>query len=186
MRIWLMFLFAFAAAVQSAPAPAVKMSFAPEAEKFAEATKEYQALWGSEGEKMIEAMEQVSGLKFAPQEVQVVVFEGPSNSGYGDKPMKLRASYPAEVKKATLMHELGHRLNWEIKKRPEDVDEHRLLFLYLYDAWGKLYGKEFADRMVEVEKKRKGIYDYEAAWNWALSMTAQERAAKLRQVVAAK
>jgi hypothetical protein len=58
--------------------------------------------------------------------------------------------------------------------------------LYLYDVWSKLYGKEFADRMVEVEKKRKGIYDYESAWNWALSMTAQERAARLRQIANAK
>jgi hypothetical protein len=183
MNIVLPFILTFALVLQSAPA--VKMSFAPESDKFVEATKEYQALWANEGAKMISALEEVSGLRFPPDDVKVVVFEGASNSGYGDKPMKLRASYPADVKKATLIHELGHRLNWRIRNRPDDVDEHRILFLYLYDVWSKLYGKEFADRMVEVEKKRKGIYDYETAWNWALSMTAQERAARLRKIIAA-
>ena len=161
----------------------IKMNFTPESEKFAEATKQYQEIWRNEGGKMIEAMESVSGLKFLETDIPVIVFEGASSSGYGDKPMKLRASYPEEVKKATLIHELGHRLNSQLKDRPKDIDEHRLLFLYLYDVWTKLYGKSFADRMVEVEKKRKGIYDYESAWNWALSLSDENRATKLKEIV---
>ena len=97
--------------------------------------------------------------------------------------MKLRASYPEGVKKATLAHELGHRLNSQLTNRPKEMDEHRILFLYLYDVWTKLYGKRFADEMVEVEKKRKGLYDYETAWEWALSMSESERAAKLKEVI---
>jgi len=46
-----------------------------------------------------------------------------------------------------------------------------------------LYGKSFADEMVEVEKKRKGLYDYESAWVWALSLSERERAAKFQVVV---
>jgi len=164
-------------------APGVKMTFTPESEKFTPATKLYQEIWDHEGGKMIEAMEIVSGLKFLETEVPVVVFEGASNSGFRDKPMKLRASYPEEVKKATLIHELGHRLNSQLKDRPKDIDEHRLLFLYLYDVWAKLYGESFADRMVEVEKKRKGIYDYESAWNWAMSLSRETRAAKFKEIV---
>ena len=87
------------------------------------------------------------------------------------------------MKKATLVHELGHRLNVQLHKRPGDIDEHRILFLYLYEVWTALYGKDFANRMVEVEKKRKGLYDYESAWNWALALTRDERAAKLREIV---
>ena len=161
----------------------VTLTFSPESEKFADATREYQSLWNTEGKRMIEAMEEVSGLRFEPQDVRVIVFEGASESGYRDKPMKLRASYPSETKKATLIHELGHRLNVKIRNRPSDIDEHRVLFLYLYDVWTRLYGKSFADHEVEVEKRRKGIYDYETAWNWALSMSAQERASKLREIV---
>src|SRR5262245_43753175 len=167
----------------SAQAPSIKMNFTPESEKYAEATKEYHEIWNTEGRKMVEAMEIVSGLKFYETEIPVIVFEGASSSGYGDTPMKLRASYPEEVKKATLIHELGHRLISQLRNRPKDIDEHRILFLYLYEVWTKLYGRDFADRMVEVEKKRKGIYDYETAWNWALSLSADQRAAKLKEIV---
>jgi len=162
----------------------VTLNFSPESEKFTDATRQYQSIWNAESKRIIAAMEEVSGMKFQPQDVRVIVFEGPSESGFGDKPMKLRASYPADTKKATLIHELGHRLNTMIRKRPDGIDEHRVLFLYLYDVWIKLYGKSFADHEVEVEKLRKGRYDYETAWNWALSMSEQERAAKLREIIA--
>lgn len=161
----------------------VRMNFTPESEKYAEATKQYQQIWAAEGAKMTEAMEIVSGLRFTETDIAVIVFEGASNSGFREKPMKLRASYPEEVKKATLIHELGHRLNSQLKNRPQDIDEHRVLFLYLYDVWTRLYGKSFADRMVEVEKKRKGIYDYESAWNWTLALSAEERARKFKEIV---
>ncbi len=157
----------------------VKINFSPESEKYAEATKEYQAIWSSESRRIVEGMEKVSGVKFSEHEIQAVIFEGVSSSGFGDTPMKLRASYPLEVKKGTLIHELGHRLLARIPKTKE-IDEHRVLFLVLYDIWDSLYGKEFADRMVEVEKKRRGLYDYESAWQWALALSKEERAIKFK------
>ena len=163
--------------------PGIRMNFSPESDKFVDSTKQYQEIWKAEGSKMIAAMEAVSGMTFVDTEVSVIIFEGASNSGFKDKPMKLRASYPEEVKKATLIHELGHRLNVQLQKRPDNIDEHRILFLYLYEVWTKLYGQDFADRMVAVEKKRKGLYDYESAWNWALALTKDERAAKLKEIV---
>jgi hypothetical protein len=159
--------------------PRVSISFTPEQEKFAEATKEYQSIWSAEGNRIIEAMEGVSGLRFFEKDIKATVYEGVSFSGYGDSPMKLRASYPADVKKATLIHELGHRFLERVPKT-DGLDEHRVLFLVLYDIWVKLYGKEFADKSVEVEKRRKGLYDYESAWNWALSLSAEERASKFK------
>jgi hypothetical protein len=159
------------------------MSFTPESERFAEATRQYQGIWDAEGRKMIATMESVTGLRFLETDISVIVFEGASSSGFEARPMKLRASYPEEVKKATMIHEIGHRLNLQLKNRPKDIDEHRVLFLYLYDVWTRLYGKSFADRMVEVEKKRKGIYDYETAWNWALGLSEEERAAKFKEIV---
>ena len=164
-------------------APSIKMTFTPESEKYVEATKQYEEIWKAEGKKMIEAMERVSGLNFSETDIRVIVFEGASNSGYRDTPMKLRASYPEDVKKATLVHELGHRLNSQLQNRPKDIDEHRILFLYLYDVWTELYGRSFADKMVEVEKGRKGLYDYEAAWKWTVSLSEEERAAKRKEIV---
>ena len=159
--------------------PGLRINFSPESEKFTQATTEYQTIWKGEGERIVEAMEKVSRVKFTENDIPAIVFEGPSRSGWGSDPMMLRASYPPDVKKATLIHELGHRLLGNIPKTKE-VDEHRVLFLVLYDIWESLYGKVFADRMVEVEKGRKGIYDYESAWNWALSLTKEERAAQFK------
>jgi hypothetical protein len=97
--------------------------------------------------------------------------------------MRLRASYSADVKKGTLVHELGHRMNSQLTKRPVDLDEHRLLFLYLYDLYEDLYGKEFADSQVAFGKTLKGLYDYEAAWNWTLAMSREERLRRFAEVL---
>ena len=85
---------------------------------FEEAAEAYRRLWIDEGSKIIEAMERVSGLTFREKDVKAVIFEGPSYSGSGDQPMYLRASYPADVKKATLVHEHGHRLIAQLTDRP--------------------------------------------------------------------
>ena len=120
-------------------------------------------------------MEAVSGLKFSDTAIETVVYEGVSWAGKGDSPMKLRASYSEDVKKGTLVHELGHRLISRITKRPDNLDEHRILNLILYDIWTALYGEDFAKMMVGVESKRKGIYDYETAWQWTLALNEDNR-----------
>jgi len=163
----------------------VKVTFTPEDRKFEEAAEEYRRLWASEGSTIVDAMERGSGLTFREDDIKAVIFEGASSSGFGDRPMYLRASYPADVKKATLVHELGHRLMSQLTKRPGDVDEHRMLFLYLYDVWEGLWGKAFADEQVTVESGRKGLYDYETAWKWALSIGKDERASRFADIVKA-
>jgi hypothetical protein len=163
--------------------PRVKINFKAESGQFNAATEEYRRIWQTEGDRMIAAMEQVTGLKFPEEEFNAVVFEGVSSSGFGDEPMKMRASYPTEVKRATLMHEIGHRHQSQLRKRPKDIDEHRLLFLWLYEAWVKLYGQSFADDNVKVESARKGFYDYEAVWKWVLAMSLAERTAKLQEII---
>jgi proline iminopeptidase len=163
--------------------PTLNLTFSPESEKYEQATADYQVIWTTDSKKIIEAMESVSGLRFTEKDVRVIVYEGVSWSGYRADPMKLRASYPSEIKKATLVHELGHRLIDPIRiPKAKQLDEHRVLFLILYDIWEKLYGREFADHAVAVEKKRKGIYDYESAWQWALSLTKEERAAQFKEL----
>jgi hypothetical protein len=108
--------------------------------------------------------------------------EGVSESGYRDRPMRLRASYPPDTKKATLIHELGHRLESGLFPRSED--DHQYLFLWIYDVWVKLYGRQFANEQVAVEKARGRIYP--AAWETALALTAEQRASKWRETVAAR
>ena len=163
----------------------VSMTFTPQDRKFADAAEAYRRLWAGEGSKIVDAMERVSGLTFRETHVKAVIFEGPSRSGVGDLPMYLRASYPADVKKATLVHEHGHRLMAQLRNRPPDLDEHRVLFLFLYDVWDSLWGRGFAGEQVKVESGRKGLYDYETAWKWALSMSKEERASRFAEIVQA-
>jgi hypothetical protein len=133
-------------AVRRSPPAALRpqLTFVPQSDSFAAAAREYERLWAAEGERIVRAMEAVSGLTSRDTAVTVIVFEGISTSGYRDvTPMRMRASYPPDTKKATLIHELGHRLQSGFFRR--DEEEHGPLFLWLYDTWVQLYGREFAD-----------------------------------------
>ena len=176
-----------AGAVALAQSKRVNVAFAPQNkdQQFDAATDEYRRIWAAEGGRIIEAMERISKLKFPDKNVKAEIYEGPSFSGRGNTPMRLRASYSADVKKGTLVHELGHRMNAQLRRRPVDLDEHRLLFLYLYDLYQDLYGQEFADSQVAFGKTLKGLYDYETAWDWALAMTREERLSKFGDVLKA-
>lgn len=184
----LIVLFAVLAVVlAAAQGKRVGITFTTEEENqsFSAAAEEYRRIWTDEGEHIIRTMEQVSRLTFPERNIKAEIYEGRSLSGWGGAPMKLRASYTADVKKGILVHELGHRMNAQLKKRPKDLDEHRLLFLYLYDLHESLYGKEFADSQVAFEKTLTGSYDYDGAWNWALGMSREERSSKFGEVLKA-
>jgi hypothetical protein len=128
-------------------------------------------------------MEHVSGLKFPEQAIEAVVYEGISRSGSEGSPMRMRASDPVATRKATLIPELGHRHLAQPRRRPPGVDEHRVLFLFLYDVWEKLEGNGIADAQVAVEKRRRGVYDYEAAWEWVLAQSQEERTKRFSEMV---
>jgi hypothetical protein len=167
----------------SSSAQGLSLRFSPASEPFAEAAQAYQALWEAEGSGIIAVMEHVSGLTFPEHKIEAVVYEGIRRSGSAGSPMRMRASDPVATKKATLIHELGHRHLAQLRRRPPGLDEHRVLFLVLYDVWERLYGASFADEQVEVEKRRRGVYDYEAAWAWALAQSPEERATRFREIV---
>lgn len=171
-------LYALACCVALSPAAAVadypRIEFEPESRKFAAAAQEYRDIWREEGERISEALEQGTGLTMEAGPIRAIVYEGISNSGYKRIPMRMRASYPPDTKRATLVHELSHRLiSGYVSK---DGEDHPIIFLFLYDVWVKLWGKEFADAQVAVEGKRTGVYDYAGAWQEALALSPEERA----------
>jgi hypothetical protein len=130
-------------------------------------------------------LEAAAGLSFAEIGDTVIranVLEGPSSSGFHERPMILRASYPLATKKATMMHELGHRLESHLFRASED--DHQFLFLWLYKAWTDTYGADFARAEVEIEKRRGGVYP--AAWDSALRLSAVERTARWDSVRASR
>jgi hypothetical protein len=166
-------------APRAEPSSAVRVTFVAQADSVAAARDAYEALWREEGPHIVRVMERVSGIRFdappyADTAIAAIVFEGVSSSGYRETPMHLRASYPADTRKATLVHELGHRLQAGVARR--DEDEHEVLFLWLYDAWVALWGPEFADAQVAVERARRGPYP--RAWDAALALDAAGRAAR--------
>ena len=164
-------------ALSCAAAPPV--SFAPTEPRFAAAADEYRAIWETEGARIVAALEAETGLTFPATPIEMIVHQGAPMTAYDGRTIYLRAGYSPLYKRATLVHELGHRLSFLFRRTPE-LDDHRLLYLFLYDAWTDLYGRDFADRMVAIERRIPGGYDYDAAWTWALAMTREERRARLR------
>jgi len=163
------------AAVSSAqPTNGTTISFIPWEPEFKAAADEYRSIWAEEGGRIVEALRGATGLTLEAGTIQAVVFEGVSYSGYHDAPMRLRASYPSATKRATLVHELSHRLISDLV--PYDSEDHPIIFLFVYDVWVQLWGKEFADEQVKVESARRGLYDYERAWKDALALGADEGA----------
>lgn len=137
--------------------------------------EEYRQIWAEQGENIIRAFKEVTGLDFKQDIIDVIVYEGPSASGDLRHPMKLRASNTYIVKQGALIHELGHRLIAPVHNRLEVLDEHQTLNLFLYDVWCQVFDKTFADKLVEFESNLKGRYDYAATWQWFFTLSPEEK-----------
>lgn len=168
-----------------AQASPVRLTFVAQSDSFEASAGEYRRIWAEEGARMVASMERISGLsfvypKFADTAIAATVLERASNSGFRNRSgMELRASYPPDTKRATLIHELGHRLMAGLFRR--DEEEHGYLFLWIYDVWVACFGKEFADAQVVVERRRGGPYP--AAWEAALALSAAGRAERWSELL---
>lgn len=161
-------------------AGAPPLSFTPVEPRFADDSDGYRALWQAEGAGIVAALERTAGLPFPSAPIEVIVNGASTMTALDGRTIRFRAGYSRDFAKATLAHELGHRLALRLPRTAE-MDDHRVLYLFLYDAWTDLYGRDFADRMVEIERDfHSTAYDYDAAWRWALSMTRAQRQARLK------
>lgn len=167
------------AAPALAQAPNLQLDFVAESAPFADAAAEYRSIWQADGRRIVAVLERLTGLKVEDGPVQAIVYEGTSSSGYGDIPMRMRASYAHSTKQATLVHELAHRLIGNLV--PGTFEDHPIIFLFVYDAWVELWGQEFANREVEVESLRRGPSDYRGTWQRALALSADERAQRFQE-----
>jgi hypothetical protein len=168
----------------TAQAPAsLELNFAASAASLQPAVEEYRAIWSEDGPRIVAAMERATGLRFEAGPIEVGVYEGTSLSGIrAATPMRMRASYSMATKRATLVHELGHRLIGDLV--PDTFDDHPAIFLFVYDVWVELWGTPFADEQVAVERKRTGPANYDSIWTATLALTTAERAGRFRQFVA--
>lgn len=158
---------------------APSLSIEPLGPGHAQAAAAYREIWTEEGERIVATLEGLTGFAFRDGEVEVVVSDTPPMTAYSGREMRLRAGYSPAYRRATFVHELGHLLALGMP-RSAGIDDHRLLYLFLYDAWTDLYGRDFADRMVSIERRIGPAY--ESAWDWALAMTREQRHARLREM----
>lgn len=155
-----------------------RVSFVPVEPRFAAGAADYARIWESDGTRIVAALEAATGLSMADVPVEAIVSEGRPMASYDGRLIRLRAGYLDEYKKATLVHELGHRIAFGFGRR-HGLDDHRLLYLFLYDVWADLYGPAFAERMVAIERRIPGPGDYDAAWTWALGQSREARRQRL-------
>jgi hypothetical protein len=158
-----------------APANAVEIEFLAFSTASRSDARTYRAIWEESGERIVEAFEAVTCLPFAESIVRAVVAERVSNSGGPEHPMQLRASYVRAVKQATLVHELGHRVLWQLRKRLDGVDGHMTLDLVLDRVWAYVWGEKFAEERIRDESRWSASYDYGAAWRWTRALGRDER-----------
>ena len=160
-------------------AAAPPISFTPARPDFAGGAAEYARIWRTDGARIVKALEAATKLDFPVNAIDATISDGRPMMSFDGRTMRLRATYSSDYKKATLVHELGHRLAFTLRRRG-GLDDHRILYLFLYDAWSELYGSDFADRMVRIERRIPGPYDYDAAWTWALAQSREQRQERLR------
>jgi hypothetical protein len=159
------------AAVHAQPA----LDFVASSAAHEHAARAYRSIWEQDGARIVAALEARTCMKFPEASVAAIIQDDVSHSGGPEHPMGLRASYDLDVKRATLVHELGHRHLWQLAERLADVDGHRTLYLILDRVWADVWGEEFAAARVRGEATWRASYDYAAAWEWARSLTIDER-----------
>ena len=153
------------------------LKFVPAGPALVQPADEYRSIWERDGAQIVAVMEEVTGLPYPDLPIEIIVSETPPMTAFDGRTMRLRGRYSATYKKATLVHELGHRLAFTLG-RSTGLDDHSLLYLFLYDVWTDLYGQPFADRIVSIERRIGPAYA--AAWDFALSMSREERQQRLQ------
>jgi hypothetical protein len=165
---------ALLAGAARAQAP-MELEFIPHTAAHESSAKAYRAIWAEFGATIVAALEARTCLKLSEPKIAAVIADATSHSGGPEHPMGLRATYAEELKKATLVHELGHRHLWQLAERLADVDGHRTLYLILDGVWADVWGEEFAAARVRGESDWRSEYDYAAAWDWARALAPAER-----------
>ena len=110
------------------------------------ATKAYENIWQTDGEKIVQALEKFSGLQFQQTEIHVIVHDGQSVSGMDGVPMRLNIHNTSlNEKRNALVHELAHRLLFGnglyAPDDDADADEVRA-FLFQGDVLREVFGAE--------------------------------------------
>lgn len=166
----------------------LKINFFPESdlEDYTEAVKFFEEFWQQDGEKIANKWEEITGFKFWETEINAVVGRYVSHS----HPLSLNYDKPDELKKVILVHELGHRIlikRIKGKRLKDSLENHKFLYLVLYDVLKELYGQDALDTAIEFDMKLSrefGKTQYEEALNWSFQYkTKEDRQKVFKQII---
>lgn len=156
------------------------------------AITQYSSYWKENGDRIVASLEKHSGMQFKQTRITVQVWDKEiSRAGTRNKPMQLSAKHLTSRRVAsTIMHELAHRLvigngiesseATVAAKSRYNYYVHRHIYLFLYDVYSEILGKDEA--MSEVSAEKLDGRQYYAAWTWALAMNYPERQATLERL----
>ena len=160
------------------------INFYPDSDNpgFDKAAKEYEKIWQEERDKIVAAIEKVSGLRFKEKVINAVTYGEISYS----IPLMLQSNISIKHKRGTIVHELCHRLivgnnirlNVGFEDKNWNLEVHKHVDLILYDIWIELYGRDFAKKEIDYEISLwtgKDVSPYKLAWDWATKMSKEQR-----------
>jgi hypothetical protein len=147
--------------------------------------KSYESIWTNNKEKIVNSYKEVTGLEFQENIINAIIFKKGIPRSH---PLCFRAGESEDIKLATMIHELGHRLmvGNDIKLKFSDKNNsslksqeiHEALYLFLYDVWKLVVDENFASRHMEREKGLKRDL-YRKAWENITSLSKGEKSNKL-------
>lgn len=153
------------------------------------ATQAYEAIWQSDGPKILERFAHYTGLEFQQDTIEVKVHGGQSMSGKDGAPMRLNVRNDTLIKKRNaLIHELAHRLLFgnglyaPEDSNPTDNDEIRVM-LFQGDVINDIYGQADYEYWANADPdERTG--DHLKDLQYVLSLSEEGRVKTLRGLIA--
>ncbi|HLH70130.1 MAG TPA: hypothetical protein VKY90_14195 [Candidatus Dormibacteraeota bacterium] len=139
------------------------------------AAEEYQAIWKQDGDRLVEALTQVSGLGFKGTFIHSLVHAGETTTF----PLQFKANLGRQLKQATLSRHLTRRLladnglDGPKKQERAEFASHANVNLVLLDAWHQVWGEDFAREAIAAESQAAPLL--RRAWQLVLTLGPKGR-----------
>jgi hypothetical protein len=150
------------------------------------AAARYQKFWEKSSSEILASFYKHTQLRFKQKKITIHMREdGRSMAGNSHQPMELSMQRDDEQGiTCTLIHELAHRLVIGNGIDPPEGNKfidahanyyvHRHIYLFLYDVYVDILGKEVAQTEVDRESTKPNSF-YTKAWAWALAKSYDQR-----------
>ncbi len=153
------------------------LHFHPEADRqeLVGAADEYRAIWGADGDRLVEALTQISGLGFKGGFVHALVHAGDTTTF----PLLFKADLAPKLKRAALSRHLTRRLladnglDGPKKQERSEFASHANVNLILLDAWHQVWGEDFAHEAIAAESQAAPVL--RRAWQLVLTLGPRGR-----------